>query len=364
MQTHIPLHQIGDILLFGDGALRHPALPVLAEALFRIKIQVLAAAALLAYAALDIRLGRREIGLHHVHRHRAELIREHRRIRHGDEVLALFRLRRGLTDDGKDGVHRAVELVVKIDGVVDDVKIRVSAPRAQGQIVHAPRGLNVLIARHVAEVIGKLRALCTAHEMQHRIIAAHDLLLGLAEVREREGELLVAHIRLVVEHGAVVHYEHILLRHELRRAEGELFLVKLVGYDEVLKILHGHAVAERLYPEAGDKLRRGLRNDDDAPAVLRLELLEYAADERRFAGGRTAREHDAGDVFGHDEYSVHMFFCLDYNIGSRFFQGAVAEAPPLYGRAGRIKVAGDMKKCTIAAAGTTQKSGNWGRGGG
>ena len=172
-------------------------------------------------------------------------------------------------------------------------------PRPQRQIVLLPRGLQRLIARLVSEVIGKLRALGARDQMQNRVVAREHLLLGFAEVRQNLPELLVRDIRLVVKQRPVVDDQHVFLRHHLRALQRQLFLMQLVCDHKILKIQHRHAVAERADAEAGNQLRRRLRNRNHLPAVVLLELLENAADERRFACGGSAGQNNSCDVLCH-----------------------------------------------------------------
>gem|GEM_PF-6283435 len=172
-------------------------------------------------------------------------------------------------------------------------------PRPQRQIVLLPRGLQRLIARLVSEVIGKLRALGARNQMQNRVVARKHLLLGFAEVRQNLPELLVRDIRLVVKQRPVVDDQYVFLRHHLRALERQLFLVQLVCDHKILKIQHRHAVAERADAEAGNQLRRRLRNRNHLPAVVLLELLENAADERRFACGGSAGQNNSCDALCH-----------------------------------------------------------------
>lgn len=126
---------------------------------------------------------------------------------------------------------------------------------------------------------------------------ASSALLGAAiKAGDDLREFLIRHIGLVVHQRAVIEDQNVLLGHELRRVERELFLVDLVGDDKILKREHRHTAAERLDAKAGDQLRRRFGDRDDAPAVLLLKFLQNAADERRFARRGTARENDLRNV--------------------------------------------------------------------
>ena len=59
-----------------------------------------------------------------------------------------------------------------------------AAPRAQGEIILFARDLDRLIARGVAVVIRKLRALGAGDEVENSVISGEHLLLGLAEMGE------------------------------------------------------------------------------------------------------------------------------------------------------------------------------------
>ena len=175
------------------------------------------------------------------------------------------------------------------------MQLRMLAPGAVRLVVLYPRLLQRLVARLVAEIIGKFRALGAGDKVQHGVIIAHDLLLGAAEGGEHLAELLVGDIGLVVEQRAVIDDEHVFLGHHLRGLEGKTVLVQLILDDKILEIVHGDAVAERLDTEAGDEVGRGLGNGDDLPAVVLLELLEDAADERGLAGSGAAGQNDPGN---------------------------------------------------------------------
>ena len=177
------------------------------------------------------------------------------------------------------------------------------APRAQGAVVHFSRVLDRLRARVVGKVVGELRALGAGDEVEHQIVICKHALLGAAiKAGDDLREFLIRHIGLVVHQRAVVEDQNVLLGHELRRVERELFLVDLVGNDKILKREHRHTAAERLDAKAGDQLRRRFGDRDDAPAVLLLKFLQNAADKRGFARRGTAREDDLRNVLGHKSH--------------------------------------------------------------
>ena len=209
-------------------------------------------------------------------------------------------LRRGQAEAVINGADAAAQLIFKVDRIVNHPQIRMILPRPQRQIVLLPRGLQRLIARFIAKIVGKLRALGARNQMQNRVVAREHFLLGFAEVRQNLPELLVRDIRLVVKQRPVVDDQHVFLRHHLRALERQLFLMQLVCDHKILKIQHRHAVAERADAEARNQLRRRLRNRNHLPAVVLLELLENAADERRFACGGSAGQNNSCDALCHD----------------------------------------------------------------
>ena len=86
--------------------------------------------------------------------------------------------------------------------------------------------------------------------------------------------------------------------------------MELIVNDKILEIQHGDAVAERTDAEAGDEIRRRLRDGDDLPAVVLLEFLENAADERRFSGGGPSGQHDSCDTLCHKDHSFDECFII------------------------------------------------------
>ena len=319
MQARVALHEIADVFLFGDWLFRLP-LAGAGRALFRIKIEIIPAVLLLADAADNIGVGAGQIGLHHVDA--GGVIRLLKCLERGqrDEIFVPDFLLRGPSERFVDGAQAARDLVLKIDGVVDHMQIRVCAPCAQRQVVLFPRKFQRLIARLVAEIIGKLRALGAGNEVQDGIIVGERLLLSQTEARKHLPELLIGDIGLIVEKRAVIQHDDVLLRHHLRRLERQLLLVQLVGNDKILKIQHGHASAEGLDAEAGDQLRRGFGDGNDLPALVLLKFLENAADKRRLACGRPAGQHDPRDLFCQkdrsfsckgtsDSMPFHRIFC-------------------------------------------------------
>ncbi len=272
--------------------------------LLGVEIQLLLPVSLPPDAALDGGVCHCEIGLHHLDAVCAVARFEQFDIRHGNEVFALFDHGLGFADRAVYLAQGAVYLILEVDGIIYNAQVLICAPRAQGAVVDLARVLDRFAARGVAEVIGKLRALGAGDEVDDRVIACEHLTLRFpADAHERFGKLLVGDIRLIVQKRAVVHDEHLLLRHDLRRRERELFLMYLVGDDEVLELEHGHAHAEGIYAEARDQLCRSFGDGYDAPAVILLELLEDAAYERRFAGGGAAGQHDAVYLFAHFHFS-------------------------------------------------------------
>ena len=315
-QRQIAFHQIADVFLFADRPLGHPAAAVLADALFGVEIQVAVAAALLADAPLGQRIGGGEIGLHHLGRHGAVLLRQHFHRRHRDEILALVRVRHLLAQDAVDRGDGAVDFVLKVDGVVDDLQRGMPAPGADRVVVDLAGALDGLIAGGVAVIVRKFRSLGAGDQMQHRVIAREHLFLGLAEVGEHGAEFLVGYVGLVVKEGAVIDDEHLLLRHGLRRAERQTLLMQLILDHIILEVQHAHAARERADAEAGDQIGRRLGDRDDLPAVLLLEFLENAADERRFARGGAAGQDDARDLLCHIRNLPVFLFPVFYH--SRF----------------------------------------------
>ena len=172
-------------------------------------------------------------------------------------------------------------------------------PRPERQLVLFPCRLERLIARLVSEVIGKFRPLRAGHQMQNRVVSGEHLLLSLSEIGQNVPELLVRDIRLVVKQRPVVNDEHVLLRNHLSAFECQPFFMQLVADDKILKIQHRHTVSERADSEARDKLRCRLRDRDHLPAVVLLELLENAADERRFTGCGASGQDDSCDALCH-----------------------------------------------------------------
>lgn len=158
VQARVAFHEITDVFLFGDRLFRLP-LAGAGRALFRVEIEIIPAVFLLADAADDVGVGAGQIGLHHVDA--GGVIRLLERLERGqrDEILVPDLLLRGPAERFIDGAQAARDLVLKIDGIVDHVQIRVRTPCAQRQIVLFPRKLQRLVARLVAEIIGKLRAL-------------------------------------------------------------------------------------------------------------------------------------------------------------------------------------------------------------
>lgn len=113
------------------------------------------------------------------------------------------------------------------------------APRTQCAVVHLAREFDGFRARVVAEVIGELRALGAGDEMEHHVVIGEHTLFGAAvKASDDLRELLIRHVGLVVHQRAVVENENIVLRHELRSVQRELFLMDLVGDDKVLKLQH------------------------------------------------------------------------------------------------------------------------------
>ena len=298
MQRRVCLHEILDIFLLRDRLFRLPRARV-RVALFSVEIQIFLPVFLLADAADDVRLRPDEIGLHHIDRAGGIRLLKRPHIWHGDQILVPDLLRRGQAEAVINGADAAAELVFKIDRIVNHLEVRMILPRPQRQIVLLPRGLQRLIARLVSEVIGKLRALGARNQMQNRVVAREHFLLGFAEVRQNLPELLVRDIRLVVKQRPVVDDQHVFLRHHLRALQRQFFLMQLVCDHKILKIQHRHAVAERADAEAGNQLRRRLRNRNHLPAVVLLELLENAADERRFACGGSAGQNNSCDALCH-----------------------------------------------------------------
>ena len=294
VQADVALHQVLDVFLAGDGLFRFP-LAVAGVVLFRVEIEVFGAVFLLADAADDIRARLGEVGLHHVDA--GGMVVAHQCVYVGqfDQILVPDLLGHGLADGLVDRAQTAGDLVLKVHGVVDDLEVRVLRPGAQRQIVLFTCDLQRLIARLVAVVIGKFRALGAGNQMQNDIVARHDLLLGLAEAAEHLAEFVVGDIGLVVQQRAVVDHEDVFLRDHIRGLERELLLVDLVCNDKILEFQHGYAVAEGLDAEAGDQLRGGLRDGDDLPALVLFELFQDAADEGGLAGCRAAGQYDAGD---------------------------------------------------------------------
>ena len=136
--------------------------------------------------------------------------------------------------------------------------------------------------------------------MEHHVVIGEHTLFGAAvKARDDLRELLIRHVGLVVHQRAVVENENIVLRHELRGIQCELFLVDLIADDKVLKLQHRHTVVKWLDAKAGDKLGRRLGDGDDAPAVLLLEFLEHTAHERGFARRGATREDDLCDALCH-----------------------------------------------------------------
>ena len=207
---------------------------------------------------------------------------------------------RFFTETFVDRAQAARHLVLEVDGVVDDVQIGVRAPGPDGFVVHLPRAFNGFVAHGVAEVVGELRALGAGDKMQHGVVAREDFLLRFAEGGEDGAELVVGDVGFVVEDGAVVEDEDVLLRHHRRRAQRELLFVELVGDDEILELQHRDTAAERADAEAGHQLGRRFGDGDDAPAIVLFEFLQDAAGERRFACGGAASQYDARDAFCHN----------------------------------------------------------------
>ena len=327
VQRDVALHQILNVLLGGDGPLRFP-LAVAGVVLFGVKIEIFVAVFLLADAADDVRAGLGEVGLHHVDAGGAVFLHQRVHIGHGDEILVPDLLGHRLADGLIDCAQTAGDLVLKVHGVVDHLQIRMLRPCAQRQLVLLACDLQRLVAGLVAVVIGKFRALGAGNQMQHDIVACHDLILGLAEAGEHLAELVVRDIGLVVQQCAVIDHENVLLRHHVRSLESQTLLVELVCNDKILEIQHGDAVAEGLDAEAGDQLGRGFGDGDDLPAVVLLEFLENAADEGGFAGCGAAGQHDARDVFCQEDRSLAFEFnislsliCIKCNNERSFFKG-------------------------------------------
>ena len=231
-------------------------------------------------------------------------------IRHADQILALLIHRLRLTDDPADLPQAALDLLLEIHCVVHDAKVRMGAPGAEGVVVELDGVSDVLGAGVVAEVIGKLRALGAGDEVDHSVVLGKHCLGGQTEVGDDVLKFRVGDIGLVVEQGAVIENQDVLLRDLLRGVERQLLLVELVGNDEILEIEHGHAVVKGLDAEAGDQLRGGFRDRDDLPAVLLLELLEHTADQGRFAGRRAAGQDDFDDFLLHEASA----FPLEYDL--------------------------------------------------
>ena len=268
--------------------------------LFGVEVQRLRAAFLHAHAALDVRVRQREIRLRHVDGRGAVFVGKRRHVGHGDKVLALLRHRLDLAHGAVNFAQGALDFIVEICVVVDDAQIRVRAPRAQRAVVHLAREFDGFRARVVAEVIGELRALGAGDEMEHHVVIGEYTLFGAAvKARDDLRELLIRHVGLVVHQRAVVENENIVLRHELRGIQCELFLVDLIADDKVLKLQHRHTVVKGLDAKARNELSCRLGDRDDAPAVLLLEFLEHTAHERGFARRGAAREDDLCDALCH-----------------------------------------------------------------
>ena len=298
-QRQIALHQIADIFFFADGPLGDPALAVLAHALFGVEIQISVAVALLADAPLGQGVGGGEIGLHHLGGDGVVFLRQRLHLRHGDQVLALVRIRHLLAQDAVNGGDGAVDLVLKVHGVVDDLQRGVRAPGADGIVVDLAGALHGLIAGGVAVVVGKLRSLGAGDQVQYRVVARQHLFLGPAEVGQHAAEFLVGYVCLVVEQRAVIDDQHLFLRHGLGGAQGQPFLVQLILDHIVLEVQHAHTAREGADAKAGDQLGGSLGDGDDLPAVFLFEFLEDPADQRGFSGGGTACQNDACDLFRH-----------------------------------------------------------------
>ena len=130
-----------------------------------------------------------------------------------------------MADDLIDGIQAAMDLILKIDGIVDHMQIGVAAPRAERAVVHFAGALHRLIPRLIAEIIGKFRALGAGDQMQDGIVVREDLGLRCAEACKDLTELLVRDIGLVVEERPIVDHKDVFLRHHLRGLEREALLV-------------------------------------------------------------------------------------------------------------------------------------------
>ena len=307
MKAQVALHQVGHVFLFRDGLFCDPAGPIPGNALFRVEVEVAPAVFLLADTPLNAWTVGVEVGLHHLHRDRAVTLLQLCAVRHMDEVLPLGRRRGALAYDAADLGDGTVDLLFKIHRIVDHIEPGVGAPGPQSPVVHQPGLLHALVAGGIAEVIGVLRPLGAGHQMQHRVIAGENLLLGFAEVGQGLLELPVCDVGLVVQQRPVVDNQDLVIGYHLRRLQRQLFLVKLVFNDEILELLHTHAVGERPDAEAGDQVCGCLRDGDHLPAVLWLELLQYPADQRGFSGGGAARKHDSGYAFCQNSHPLPIF---------------------------------------------------------
>jgi len=207
--------------------------------LFGVEVQRLRSAFLHAHAALDVRVRQRKVGLRHVDGSGAVFVGKRRHVGHGDKVLALLCHWLDLAHGAVNFAQGALDFIVEICVVVDDAQIRVRAPCTQCAVVHLASEFDGFRARVVAEVIGKLRALGAGDEMEYHVVIGEHTLFGAAvKARDDLRELLVRHVGLVIHQRAVVENENIVLRHELRSVQRELFLVDLIADDKVLKLQH------------------------------------------------------------------------------------------------------------------------------
>ena len=180
-------------------------------------------------------------------------------------------------------------------------------PGPQGAVVHLPGVFQRLGAGGVAQVVGELGPLGAGDQVDHRVVIRQHAGLGApVEARQHLGKFLVGDIGLVVHQRPVVDDQYIVLVHYPGGVQGQLLLVDLVGNHEILEGQHAHAVAERPYAEAGDQLGGGFGDGDDPPAVLLLEFVEYAADQRGLARGGSAGEDDLRNALGHGDASFFI----------------------------------------------------------
>ena len=206
----------------------------------------------------------------------------------------------GAAHDAEDLPHGPLDLLLEVHGVVHNLQIGMGAPGPEGPVVHLHGVIQTLGAGVVAQVVGELRPLGAGHQVDYRVVFRHGGLGGEPEAADHLLKLLVGDVGLVVQQGPVVDHQHVGLWYGLRRLEGQLLLVELVGHHVVLELQHGQAVAEGLDAEAGDQIRGGLGDGDDPPAVVLLEFLEDAGDQSGLARRRPAGQHDFDDFLFHN----------------------------------------------------------------